>query len=82
MPSSSANAAETASYEYDTVRATPSTRIHGHPTRQYYELIKKEASDLASEVENITFTWSRETKTGEETPYRWCLATTGIGVFD
>ena len=64
MPSSSAKAAETTSY--DRVRATPFTRIHGRPTRQDYKLLKKEASDLASEVENITFTFSRDTATGEE----------------
>jgi hypothetical protein len=64
MPSSSAKAAETTSY--DGVCATPFTRIHGRPTRQDYELLKKEASDLASEVENITFTWSCDTATGEE----------------
>ncbi len=64
MPSSSAKAAETTSY--DAVRAKPFTRIHGRPTRQDYELLKKEASDLASEVENITFAWSRNTATGEE----------------
>ena len=64
MPSSSAKAAETTSY--DGVRATPFTRIHGRPKRQDYELLKKEASDLASEVENITFTWSCDTATGEE----------------
>ena len=64
MPSSSVKAAETTSY--DAVRATPFTRIHGRPTRQDYELLKKEASDLASEVDNITFTWSRDTATGDE----------------
>jgi hypothetical protein len=64
MPSSSIKVAETTSY--DGVRATPFTRIHGRPTRQDYELLKKEASDLASEVDNITFTWSRDTATGEE----------------
>ena len=64
MPSSSAKAVETTSY--DGVRATPFTRIHGRPTRQDYELLKKEASDLASKVENITFTCSRDTATGEE----------------
>lgn len=64
MPSSSAKAAETTSY--DTVRAKPFTRIHGRPTRTNYELLKKEASDLASEVENITFAWSRDTATDEE----------------
>jgi len=65
MPSSSAKAAEMTS-SYDAVRAKPFTRIHGSPTRQDYEFIKKEASDLASEVENITFTWSCNTVTGEE----------------
>jgi hypothetical protein len=64
MPSSSAKAVEMTSY--DAVRAKPFTQIHGRPTRQDYKLIKKEASDLASEVENITFTWSRGTATGEE----------------
>ena len=64
MPSSSVKAAETTSY--DGVRATPFTRIHGRPTRQDYELLKKEASDAASKVENITFTWSCDTATGEE----------------
>jgi hypothetical protein len=64
MPSSSAKAAETKAY--DAVRATSFTRIHGRPTRNDYELLKKEASDLASEVENITFTWSRDTATGDE----------------
>ena len=52
MPSSSAKAVDTTSYDT--------------PMRQDYELIKKEASDLAREVENITFTWSRDTATGEE----------------
>ncbi len=64
MPSSSAKAAEATSY--DAVRANPFTRIHGRPTRQDYELLKKEASDLASEVDNITFEWSRDIATGEE----------------
>ena len=63
MQSSSTKAAETTSY--DAVCATPFTQIHGRPMRQD-ELIKKEASDLAWEVENITFTWSRDTMTGEE----------------
>ncbi len=64
MPSSSVKAAETT--PYNGVRTTPFTQIHGRPTRQDYELLTKEASDLASEVENITFTWSRDTATGEE----------------
>jgi hypothetical protein len=64
MPPSSAKAAETMSYDAD--RATPFTRIHGHPTRHDYESLKKEASNLASKVDNITFTWSCDQATGEE----------------
>jgi hypothetical protein len=64
MPSSSAKAAETTSY--DAVRATPFTRIHGRLMRQDYKLLKKEASDLASKVNNLTFAWSCDQATGEE----------------
>ena len=64
MPSSSAKAAETTSY--DTVRAKPFTQIHGRLMRQDYELLKKEASDLASKVKTIIFTWSCDIVTGEE----------------
>ncbi len=53
MPSSIAKAAETTSY--DAVHATPFTQIHGRPTRQNSELLKKEVSDLASKVDNLTF---------------------------
>ena len=63
MPSSSAKSAETASYE--AVRAVPFTRLHGRPTRHDYETLKKEASDLASEVDNLTFDWCRNPATGE-----------------
>ena len=64
MPSSSAKLAEQMSY--DAVRSVPFTRIHGRPTRQDYKLLKKEASDLASKVDNLTFAWSRDPTTGEE----------------
>ncbi len=64
MPSSSAKVAEMKAY--NAVRATLFTRIHRLPTQNDYELLKKEASDLASEVENITFTWSCDTVTGDE----------------
>ena len=37
-----------------------------HPTRQNYKTLEQEASDLASEVDNITFAWSPDTATGEE----------------
>jgi hypothetical protein len=64
MPPSSAKVAEMTSY--DTVRTTPFTRIHGRPTRHDYESLKKEASDLANKVNNITFAWSCDQATGEE----------------
>jgi hypothetical protein len=64
MPPSSAKAVETTSY--DMVRATPFTQIHGCPMRHDYESLKKESSDLASEVDNITFAWSRDQATGKE----------------
>ena len=63
IPSSSTKSAETASYK--AVHAVPFTRIHGQPTRQDYETLKKEASDLASEVDNLTFDWCRNPATGE-----------------
>jgi hypothetical protein len=34
-------------------------RVHGRPTRNDYETIKSEASALASEVEDITYAWSK-----------------------
>jgi hypothetical protein len=64
MPSSSTKAAETTSY--DAVCLTPFTQIHGRPMRQDYKPLKKEASDLASEVDDITFAWSCDQATGEE----------------
>jgi hypothetical protein len=64
MPSSSAKALETTAY--DTVHTALFTRIHGRPKRKGYETLKQEASDLASEVNNITFAWSHNTATGEE----------------
>jgi len=62
--SSTAKTAETTAYE--AVRAQPLTRIHGRPTRTDYERIKKEASDLASEVEDIVYNWARDPATGTE----------------
>jgi hypothetical protein len=50
---------------FEAVRATPFTKIHGRPTRNNYETLKKEASDLASELEDITYDWTRS-PTGEE----------------
>ena len=50
---------------FEAVRATPFTKIHGRPSRNDYETLKKEASDLASELEDITYEWTRS-PTGEE----------------
>jgi hypothetical protein len=33
--------------------------VHGRPTRKDYDTLKEEASALASEVEDITYAWSR-----------------------
>jgi hypothetical protein len=51
---------------YDTVRAKPFTRIHGHPMRNNYQSLKKEASNLTSKIEDITFDWAQDTSTGDE----------------
>ncbi len=65
MPSASmAKTAETTAY--NAVCMTPFTRIHGHPMRNDYETLKKEASDLAGKVDNITFDWARDTNTGDK----------------
>jgi hypothetical protein len=50
---------------YDTVRSSSFAKIHGRPTQSDYENFKKEASDLASELDNITYDWSRS-PTGDE----------------
>jgi hypothetical protein len=50
---------------YDTVCFLSFTKIHGRPTKSNYEILKKEAPDLASELDDITYNWSRS-PTGEE----------------
>ena len=57
MPSTAKQAETTA---HEAVRATPFTRVHGRPTRGDYETLKDEASALTSEVEDITYAWSRD----------------------
>jgi hypothetical protein len=64
MPSSSAKAAKMMSY--DAVCTPPLTRIHGGPMRHDYKTLKKEASNLARKVDNLTFAWSQDPITGEE----------------
>jgi hypothetical protein len=54
MPSTTKQAKTTA---YENVRSNPLTRVHGRPTRSDYEILKSEASALASEVEDITYSW-------------------------
>ncbi len=44
---------------YEMVRFTSFTKIHGHPTRSNYRNLKKEASNLASKLNDITYDWSR-----------------------
>jgi hypothetical protein len=41
------------------------TKIHGPPTQSDYKNIKKEASDLASKLDGITYNWS-QSPTGKE----------------
>jgi hypothetical protein len=50
---------------YEAVRATPFTKIHGHLSRGSYKTPKKEASDLASGLEDITYDWIRAPKSKE-----------------
>ena len=50
---------------YDMVRFSAFTKIHGPPTQSNYKNLKKEASDLASELDDITYDWLRS-PTGEE----------------
>jgi hypothetical protein len=40
---------------YKMARATPFTKIHGRHSRNNYKILKKEASALASELEDITY---------------------------
>jgi hypothetical protein len=43
----------------ESICAIPFARVHGRPTHCNYETLKEEASALASEVENITYAWSK-----------------------
>jgi len=61
---STARAAETTAFE--NVRSTPFTRIHGHPSRSDYKILKQEAAAIVSEVKDITYHWSCDTGTGDE----------------
>ncbi len=52
-----AKQAETTAYK--NVQSNPFTRVHRQPTRSDYEILKSEAGALASEVEDITYAWSK-----------------------
>ena len=56
MPSAAKQAETTA---FESLRATPFTRVHGRPTRCNYKILKEEACAPASEVEDITYSWSK-----------------------
>ncbi len=51
---------------HDTVPFSSFTKIRGRPTHSDYKNLKKEASDLASKLHDITYTWSR-CPTGDDT---------------
>jgi hypothetical protein len=50
---------------YDMVRSSSITKIHCHPTQSNYENLKKEASDLASKLDDMTYNWS-QSPTGDK----------------
>ena len=50
---------------YDMVCFSSFTKIHERPIRSDYKNLKKEASELASELDDITYNWSKS-PTGEE----------------
>ncbi len=56
MPSTAKQAETTA---YENARSNPLTRVHGRPTCSDYKILKAEASALASKVEDITYSWSK-----------------------
>ena len=46
-------------FAFKSVRATLFTRIHGRPTRHDYKILKEEACAPVSEVDDITYAWSK-----------------------
>jgi hypothetical protein len=56
MPSTAKQAETTA---YEAVQVTPITRVHGRPMQNNYKTLKSNTSALASEVEDITYVWSK-----------------------
>jgi hypothetical protein len=60
MPSSAKQAKITA---FDAVCTTPFMRVHRRPTRKDYEILKEDASALASNVEDTTYPWTKDATT-------------------
>jgi hypothetical protein len=56
MPSTAKQAKITS---YENVGSNPFTRVHRGPTQSNYETLKSEVSALASKVEDITYSWSK-----------------------
>jgi hypothetical protein len=52
---------------YDTVRSSSFTKIHGQPTQSNYEKLKKEALDIASELDDITHMTGHKAPPGTNT---------------
>ena len=51
---------------FETVRATPFTRIHERSSWSNYKILKQEATIIASKVKDIPYDWSHDTTTGDE----------------
>ncbi len=71
---------------YKNARSNPFTRVHGRPTQSNYEILKSEAGALASEVEDITYAWSKNNTDnygllGDILGEDECNELTGIGTY-
>ena len=56
MPSTAKQVETTA---FESIRAKPFTKVHWRPTQRNYEILKEEACAPVSEVEDITYVWSK-----------------------
>jgi hypothetical protein len=51
---------------FESIRTVPFTRIHGRSSRSNYEILKHEATTLASKVDDITYAWSCDAVTWDK----------------
>ena len=58
MPSSSSAVITARKAEYDRIRETPFTRVHGKPSRAQYDRLKREAQAAASKARIPVFDWA------------------------